>query len=149
MAEVIRMPRLSDTMTEGVIQSWQKNEGDPDKIGDVHAEVETPQAKAEQKPAPAPQPAETDEGRVKASPLAKRLAQEKGIPLDQLKGTGDNGRIVRRDVEEFVETAPRAVPQYTPAGEEGYEDVSLSQMRKTIARRLVESKFSAPHFYLT
>lgn len=99
--------------------------------------------------------------RVKASPLAKKLAQDKGIDLQQVRGSGDNGRIIKRDLENFqpqAQQAPQAVqqpqkqaavgvPQFTP-GQEGYSDTPLSQMRKVIAQRLAESKFSAPHFYL-
>ncbi len=98
--------------------------------------------------------------RIKASPLAKKLAKEKGIPLEGLEGTGDNGRIIKRDIERaeaegIPQSKPEAAKEPSPApeipagGEEDYEDVALSQMRKTIAKRLVESKFSAPHFYLT
>lgn len=238
MAEVIKMPRMSDTMTEGVIVSWLKKEGDKVKSGDILAEVETdkatmelesysdgtllhigvpegsavpvngviavigkpgedwkglmkeesakqpeaekketkeekPAAEKEQKEAaPAPQPApaatkqeakpqqaashaETDDSRLKASPLAKKLAEEKGISLSQVNGSGDNGRIVRRDIENFKPEqqakgqAQGAARPMAVSGQEGYEDVNVSQMRKTIARRLAESKFSAPHFYLT
>lgn len=100
------------------------------------------------------------DGSVKASPLAKRLAQEKGIPLNALNGSGENGRIVKRDVESYVPSAKSAAPAPAPTaksapsvatvyGQEAYEEVNVSQMRKTIARRLSESLFTAPHFYLT
>jgi len=233
MAEVIRMPLLSDTMKEGVIAEWHKNVGDKVKSDDVIAEVETDKAtmevmpyvdgvllyravekgqgvpvngimaiigkegedykallasepKAEapkeepkkeepkkeaaptaeapkqeapkQQAAPAsqpePQPAEGDD-RLKASPLAKKLAEEKGIDLQDVKGSGDNGRIIKRDVDSYVppaKGAPKAaaqVMQFAPVGEERYTDKPLSQMRRVIAQRLAESKFSAPHFYLT
>jgi len=110
--------------------------------------------------------AETDE-RVKISPLARKLAEDKGVDVYQVKGSGENGRIVKRDIETFTPTAqPQATPTATPAaqptaekavpakapatvGSESYEDVPLSQMRKVIARRLAESMYSAPHFYLT
>ncbi len=226
-ATVIRMPLLSDTMTEGKIVAWNKKVGDTVKSDDVLAEVETdkatmevigyadgtllyigvkegdaakvngiiaivgkkgtnvdailaaegtggaPAAKAaESQPAatggstpatPAAQeaPAATanKDGRVKASPLAKKLAEEKGIDINQVSGSGDGGRIVKKDVDSFVPgakpaatTAPAAAakgaPAFTPAGQEGYTDTPLSQMRKVIARRLSESKFTAPHFYL-
>src|SRR5205823_1263272 len=98
-------------------------------------------------------------GRIKASPLAKRLAKEKGIDLSQVQGSGDNGRIVKNDVDNFVPRQQPAQPQPQTAaapklqpivsGQEGYTDQDVSQMRKIIARRLAESKFSAPHFYLT
>jgi pyruvate dehydrogenase E2 component (dihydrolipoamide acetyltransferase) len=230
MAEVIRMPRMSDTMTEGVIVSWLKKVGDKVKSGDVMAEVETDKATMElesytdgtllyigvkegeavpvdgviavvgkegedfkslladsgsQKPVakeepkeeqptqqqpttdkkqqaapeskPAPQPFKEEEhasegdDRLKASPLARKIAEEKGISLEGVKGSGDNGRIVKRDVENYSPQAGSAQGKAAPSiqGQEGYEDVRVSQMRKTIARRLAESKFSAPHFYLT
>ena len=240
-ATVIRMPKMSDTMEEGVIASWIKKVGDDVSSGDVLAEVETDKAtmelesyedgkllytaveegkgvpvdgiiaiigeegadyealiKADQsgskdkqeasKPeesseakeqtsssgqtqSAAPQDQSTADtttpsGRIKASPLAKKLAREKGIELSQVQGTGEGGRIVKRDIENYTPpTQPQAAsaaaqekpaspskPTYQiPAtvGEEKYEDESLSQMRKTIARRLSESKFSAPHFYVT
>ena len=108
-------------------------------------------------PAPSAVTEPTNDGRVKASPLAKKLAQDKGINLAQVAGTGENGRIVKRDVDNFVPsapTAPAAPATATPVvsavfGQESYEEVPVSQMRKTIARRLGESKFTAPHFYLT
>ena len=104
-------------------------------------------------------------GRIIASPLAKKIAEDKGIDLTQVQGTGDNGRIIKRDVENYkpaakeapaaketsapaAETTPAVTP-FVPAGEESSEEVKNSQMRKTIARRLGESKFSAPHYYLT
>jgi pyruvate dehydrogenase E2 component (dihydrolipoamide acetyltransferase) len=233
-ATVIQMPKMSDTMTEGTIVAWHKKVGDTVKSGDLLAEVETDKAtmelesyedgtllyigveagssvvvdgvlaiigekgadykallqapkaqppkdangsapKAEEKPTapaatPAAQTAETSvndsDERVKISPLAKKLAQDKGFDIRQIKGSGDNGRIVKRDVESFVpaakpadaptqEKAPAAKPTEKPVvlpsvvGEEKYEEVPVSQMRKTIARRLAESKFGAPHFYLT
>lgn len=229
-ATVIRMPKMSDTMTEGMISSWQMKVGDTVKSGDVLAEVDTDKATmelesyddgvllyqaveagnaveidgiiaiigekgadfetllkaesaapveekpAETKPAaPSPvaaQPAATgstpsqpavtasnSNGRVIASPLAKKMAQEKGFDISQISGSGDGGRVVKKDVEAFVPSAQpvaseaggAAAPIALPAtvGEEKYEDIPLSQMRKTIAKRLSESKFSAPHFYLT
>ncbi len=250
-ANVIRMPKMSDTMTEGVIVAWHKKEGDTVKSGDVLAEVETDKATMDLEaydegtllyigakegssvavddiiavvgekganfkvlldgggsaPAPAsgketatgeggnqtaqqnpqadlPKNADSDlsygggegdntetNGRLKASPLAKRIAEDKGINLAQVKGTGPEGRIVKSDVESFTPgaapaakpaapqpaaapapapaatSAPAPQPAPAPAGE--YEDVPVSQMRKTIARRLSESLFTAPHFYLT
>lgn len=104
----------------------------------------------------------TDEsGRIKISPLARKMAKEKGIDLHQVNGTGDGGRIVKRDIDNYIpvvaKPAVAAPPKegaihmhsFAPIGQEGYEDVPLTQMRKTIARRLAESKFQAPHFYLT
>jgi pyruvate dehydrogenase E2 component (dihydrolipoamide acetyltransferase) len=97
------------------------------------------------------------DGRIKASPLAKRLASEKGIDLSRLHGSGDNGRIIKKDVDEFnpaasaaaatVQSSPSAAG--APAGQVSFEEVPVSQMRKVIAKRLAESKYSAPHFYLT
>ncbi|AWO00898.1 pyruvate dehydrogenase complex dihydrolipoamide acetyltransferase [Chitinophaga alhagiae] len=226
-ATVIRMPLLSDTMTEGKIVAWNKKVGDTVKSDDVLAEVETDKATmevigyadgtllyigvpegeaakvngiiaivgkkeanieailaaekaggaapkaaapeaaasapAQAAPAEAPAGAGSTDGRVKASPLAKKLAEEKGIDINQVTGTGDGGRIVKKDIDSFVPSkaapaaapaagAPAAAPQvapFAPAGQEGYTDTPVSQMRKVIARRLGESKFSAPHFYLT
>lgn len=220
MAEAIRMPKMSDTMTEGVIVSWLKKVGDDIKPGDILAEVETDKATMElenfvkgtllhigieaggsvpvdaliavvgQKgedisallsntntPAKADTtktetptatnetvvttPAEVtnthDEGRVKASPLAKKIAEEKGISLNQVSGSGDGGRIVKRDIETFTPTVQTsnntsATPIISiPAivGTESYDEVPISQMRKVIARRLSDSLFTAPHFFLT
>jgi pyruvate dehydrogenase E2 component (dihydrolipoamide acetyltransferase) len=90
--------------------------------------------------------------RVFASPLAKKLAAERGIAIEAVAGTGENGRIVKRDVDHYVPYTPAAnAPSYTaaPSGTVSFTDEPISQMRKTIARRLAESKFTAPHFYLT
>ncbi len=212
MAEVIRMPKMSDTMTEGVIQSWLKKVGDDIKPGDILAEVETDKATMElenyvkgtllhigipdggtvpvdaviaivgQKgedisallngaqtkpqeakkedqavaissaPASAPVKSESSDSRLKASPLAKKLAEEKGIDIAAVTGSGDSGRIVKRDVENFKSgsgTTGSAISRPTVVGAESYEEVNVSQMRKVIARRLSESKNGAPHFYLT
>lgn len=227
MEEVVLMPRLSDTMTEGVIASWQKQVGDAVKKGEVLAEIETDKATMElesykdgvllyqgakpgekiqvndllciigkegmdiaaivaaaksgsapaaasapsaapastpapaatQTPAPAAAPVVVNDGRIFASPLAKKLAAEKGIDLRYVKGTGDHGRIVRSDIEQYTPaaaapataTAPAAsaAPVVTAVGQVSFEEVPVTQMRKTIARRLSESLFTAPHFYLT
>jgi pyruvate dehydrogenase E2 component (dihydrolipoamide acetyltransferase) len=223
MEELVLMPRLSDTMTEGVIAGWHKKVGDLVNKGDLLADIETDKATMELEsyrtgkllyiganagekilvnellaiigndgfdvaaavtavkggaaatqpsavtataPTAAPvaetAPAANGNGRVKASPLAKKLAAEKGIDLSQVAGTADGGRIVKKDIESFVPagkpvaasaapaaTAPAAVAPFNPGAGEGYTDHSNSQMRKTIARRLGESMFSAPHFYLT
>jgi pyruvate dehydrogenase E2 component (dihydrolipoamide acetyltransferase) len=227
--EIVRMPKMSDTMTEGVVAKWHKKVGDTIKSGELVAEIETDKAtmefesfqegvllyqgvkegeaapvdgilailgkkgedyqklldeeeknkaKAEPKeekksepaskpaaaastpaqsaPKPAPQPASAavasdDSGRVKASPLAKKLASDKGIDLSRVMGSGDGGRVVKRDVEWFkpgnVVSGRTVIPGAVT--KESSEEVSVSQMRKTIARRLAESKFTAPHFYLT
>lgn len=231
MAEIIRMPKLSDTMVEGVVAEWHKKVGDTVESGDLLADIETdkatmefesfqdgvllyigvekgqtaavdsilaivgekgeeyqsvidadaantseaPAAPAAEEPAPSapatpapapkvaaaapavstptPAPAATPSSDqsdmfIKASPLAKKLANEKGIDLNTVNGSGDNGRIVKADIDNY--RAPGANSyKAIPAGQEHYTDVAVSQMRKTIARRLAESKFSAPHFYLT
>jgi len=236
MAEIVRMPKLSDTMTEGVVAAWHKKVGDKVKSGEVLAEIETDKAtmefesftdgvllhigvekgktaavdsvlavlgkegeditklladaaasapaaeatpnaeakleataeekegekvKAEAKEeAPAKAPASSPKvapatrvtaqlqpanGRVKASPLAKQLAEEKGIDIGRVHGTGPEGRVTKQDVENFTGgSAMYSVPQV-----EQFEEVPVSQMRKTIAKRLSESLFTAPHFYLT
>jgi pyruvate dehydrogenase E2 component (dihydrolipoamide acetyltransferase) len=227
MAEVVYMPKLSDTMTEGVVATWTKNVGDAVKSGEVLAEIETDKATmefesfydgvllhigvetgksapvnsilaiigeagedisglltsaapaaettpvvatAEASPAsvaasaPAPNPApvsapveapvvaQSGSERVFASPLAKKLAAERGISIEAVAGTGENGRIVKRDVDHYVPYTPAAnAPSYSAAsiGTISFIDEPVSQMRKTIARRLAESKFTAPHFYLT
>ncbi|SDC35072.1 pyruvate dehydrogenase complex dihydrolipoamide acetyltransferase [Niabella drilacis] len=224
MEEVVLMPRLSDTMTEGVIASWAKNVGDPVKKGDLLAEIETDKATMELEsykngtllyqgaakgekiqvndllciigdvakvdvnaivaavkgggavtvaPAeaaePEPQAAEaaqatpgaetagtSGDSRIKASPLAKKLAAEKGVNLSHVKGSGDNGRIIKSDIDNYQPAAAQsqaasqaAAPAAVPAGQESFVDVPVSQMRKTISRRLSEVKFSAPEFYLT
>ncbi|MVT39165.1 pyruvate dehydrogenase complex dihydrolipoamide acetyltransferase [Chitinophaga oryziterrae] len=223
-ATVIRMPLLSDTMTEGKIIAWNKKVGDTVKSDDVLAEVETdkatmevigyaegellyvgvkegeaakvngiiaivgkkgtnvdailaaegkpaaPAAKAEEKqatpvasaaPTATPETSTSDNGRIKASPLAKKLAEEKGIDIKQVTGSGDSGRIIKKDIDNYVPAAAPAqqpakaagapaakAAAFVPAGQEGFTDIPLTQMRKVIAKRLSESKFSAPHFYL-
>jgi pyruvate dehydrogenase E2 component (dihydrolipoamide acetyltransferase) len=221
-AEIVLMPKMSDTMTEGVIAAWHKKPGDSVKAGELLAEVETDKATMEYesyntgtllyigaeagksipingvlaiigekdadwqtllkaheakasgggeakadaaksepaKPAaasaPTAQPEKADHGsngRVKASPLAKKLAREKGFDIAQIPGTGDHGRITKRDVENYKPSEKPAkeggVQLPRVVGEESFEEITVSQMRKTIARRLAESKFTAPHFYLT
>lgn len=225
MEEVVLMPRLSDTMTEGVIAGWNKNVGDTVKKGDVLAEIETDKATMELEsykngkllyqgakkgekiavndllciigeegkvdvnavvaaakggggaaaaPAasqtsaasqPAAQPSETaaqpeastTNGRVKASPLAKKLAAEKGIDINKVNGSGDGGRIIKSDVDNYKPAAAAQAPaakassatSQAPAGVVSFDEVPVSQMRKVIAKRLAESKFTAPHFYVT
>ena len=220
--EVILMPRLSDTMTEGVIADWHKKVGDTVKKGDLLADVETDKATMElesykngkllyigaQKgdkvpvnallciigeegqvdvnkivaaakggvvsaPAktetatvtttttataePAAASSSSENGRVKASPLAKKLAAEKGINISTVQGTGDGGRITKADIDNYKPVAastttsavaPAAV-NTAPAGQVSFDEVPVSQMRKVIAKRLADSKFSAPHFYVT
>jgi pyruvate dehydrogenase E2 component (dihydrolipoamide acetyltransferase) len=219
------MPKMSDTMNEGVIAAWHKKVGDSVKSGELLAEVETDKAtmeyesyntgtllyigadagkaipvngvlaiigekgadwetllKAHQAKGSAPAAAtkapeaketsaaastngavsaEHSNGRIKASPLAKKLAKDKGYDISKIQGSGDHGRITKNDVENYkpsseTKAAPAkdgkaAAPIVLPkvVGQESFEEVPVSQMRKTIARRLSESKFSAPHFYLT
>ena len=227
MAEIVRMPKLSDTMTEGVVASWLKQVGDEVESGEIIAEIETDKATMEFEsffdgvllhigveqgstapvdsllcilgekgedisavleeaakapaaeapaepeipaPAPAPAPAQVPapapvtapapapaaapapapvapsaSGRLKASPLARKLAEERGLNVTMIPGSGEGGRVVKRDVEAYQAQGAGAPVQ----GVERFTEVGISQMRKTIARRLSESKFSAPHFYLT
>ncbi len=232
--EVILMPRLSDTMTEGVIAAWHKKVGDTVKKGDLLADVETDKAtmelesykdgkllfigaqKGDKVPvnsllciigeegkvdvnaivaaaksgpiksqesgiqssesaaasredasastqpiasSPGDSGGSIENGRVKASPLAKKLAAEKGIDLHSIHGSGDGGRIIKSDIDNYKPAAATAgggtsqtmapMVAAAPAGQVSFEEVPVSQMRKVIAKRLVESKFSAPHFYLT
>ena len=225
MAEIVRMPKLSDTMTEGVVAEWHKKVGDQVESGDLLAEIETDKAtmefeafqegtllyigvekgqaapvdsilailgekgedikellkeeeaksnveeqkeeksskpsvkKEEPKPIPSPAPVQKknvqttsptaypsaeslDTSRVKASPLAKKLAEERGINLSFVKGTGEGGRIIKRDIDNYQ-------GGQVFSGVESYREEPVSQMRKVIASRLAESKFTAPHFYLT
>jgi len=106
-----------------------------------------PEAPKTTEPAPVP-----SNGRVFVSPLARKIAEEKGIPLHQIQGTGENGRIIKRDVEHFTPSvsAPAAVSvaKFVATGQEDFDEINHSQMRKVIAKRLAESKFSAPHYYL-
>lgn len=228
---VIRMPLLSDTMTEGVIAEWHKKVGDKVKDDDVLADVETdkatmevmgyatgtllhigvekgqaakvngiiaivgpegtdvsgilaggsaPAAKAESAEAPkeekqtatadagaaAPVAESSSDSRVKASPLAKKIAKDKGIDLAQVAGSAEGGRIIKKDIENFKPaaapaktesaSAPAAEKAAAPApviptfvGEVKFTEAPVSQMRKVIAKRLAESLFTAPHFYLT
>lgn len=125
----------------------------PTPVAEKTPEVVTPvvTSVSTQTTAPSSVPASNTSGRVFASPLAKKVAAEKGIDIHQVAGTGDSGRIVKRDVDHFMPYVP-AVNQATfavAAGQESFTEEKVSQMRKTIARRLAESKFSAPHFYLT
>ena len=112
--------------------------------------VETPAFAAAVAP---PQAVKTSSGRIMASPLAKKIAKEKGIDLNLVTGTGESGRIVKRDVEQFTPATAAAAPAqaavFVPAGQEKQEEIPNSQMRKTIAKRLGASKFSAPHYYLS
>ena len=215
---VVTMPRLSDTMEEGTVATWLKKVGDQVNEGDILAEIETDKAtmefesfqsgtllhiglnegesakvdallaiigpkgtdvssiaknfkieSAESKTTEAPKLVEqpkveapkqeaspivntvsTDSGRLFVSPLAKKMADEKGINLSQVKGSGENGRIVKRDIENFTPatTSVASVGKFVPSGQEDFDEKPNSQMRKVIAKRLAESKFTAPHYYL-
>jgi len=231
--EVIKMPRLSDTMEEGTVATWLKQEGDQVEEGDILAEIETDKATmefesfyegtllhigvtegetaavdsvlavigpegtdvsavlnnnsggaqksssskkdnsakesksdSEEKESSEVQHEDESGDRIFASPLAKKMAADKGIDLGKVKGSGENGRIVKKDIENHKpqqqEASAKAksepatktesgskVEAYMPAGEESFEEIKNSQMRKTIAKRLGESKFTAPHYYLT
>ena len=229
MAEIVYMPKLSDTMTEGVVASWSKNVGDSVEAGEILAEIETDKAtmdfesfydgvllhigvetgcrapvnsvlavigdkdedvkeilalaskkdvsvdsetkKSEvknekvkkesvQKTAapkaniksvePTKAIVSLSGQRVFASPLAKKLASEREIDISKIQGTGDGGRIVKADVDNYVPyKGNQSQSSYEGLTEESYFDEPISSMRETIARRLAESKFSAPHFYLT
>ena len=223
-AEIVQMPKMSDTMTDGVIAAWHKKVGDAVKSGELLAEVETDKATMEYesynngtllyigakakesvpvngvlaiigeknadwqtllkafqtksagaaKPtsevvqqnnvskssiaaAPA-SPTHSGDERLKASPLAKSIAKEKGYDITKIQGSGENGRITKSDVEKFKPSAAQSAGATKTAasivlpqieGEESFEEIAVSQMRKAIARRLSESKFTAPHFYVT
>jgi len=220
MAEVIKMPKLSDTMTEGVVAKWHKKVGDKVKNGELLADIETDKATMEfesffdgvllyvgaeagkpaaidsllaivgkggedvskiveyeksagskksevksqepvsatttkqtavaevktQQPVKVAEHANTN-GRIKASPLAKKIAKDKGIDLAVVHGSGDFGRIIKKDIEFFNPSVGKSIPAFV--GTESFTDESVSQMRKVIAKRLVESVVNAPHFYLT
>lgn len=222
--QLITMPRLSDTMTDGTVATWLKKVGDTVSEGDILAEIETDKAtmefesfyegtllfigvkqgesapvdsllaiigkkgvdvssiveahknnststttavtnkeesKTEKTTPPQVQHTNNNGGRILASPLAKKIAKDKGINLSEIKGTGENGRIVKKDVENYTPTVANqpvtssepqevtAVTNFSITGEENTNEVKNSQMRKAIAKALGNSKFSAPHFYLT
>lgn len=219
-ADIVLMPKMSDTMVEGVIAAWHKKIGENVKTNELLAEIETDKATMEyesyntgtllyigadagksvpvngvlaiigdkdadwktllkaheqkggsssaapQADAKAAEPAkmqeaaashESSNGRIKASPLAKKLAKDKGYDIKNIEGSGDQGRITKKDVENYkpsaapAKSSAAAAPVVLPkvVGQESFEEIPVSQMRKTIAKRLAESKFSAPHFYLT
>jgi len=220
---VVTMPRLSDTMEEGTVATWLKKIGDQVEEGDILAEIETDKATmefesfqsgtllyvglqegesakvddllaiigpkgtdvsavAKNYKAPASKPAAaaneapskssseepakvaavaeskpvvtSQNGRIFVSPLAKKLADEKGINISQVEGSGDFGRIIKRDIENFtprsagVVSGSASAAKFVPSGQEDFDEINHSQMRKVIAKRLAESKFSAPHYYL-
>ncbi|TYA58243.1 pyruvate dehydrogenase complex dihydrolipoamide acetyltransferase [Formosa maritima] len=217
---IVTMPRLSDTMEEGTVATWLKKVGDNVSEGDILAEIETDKAtmefesfqsgtllhvglkegesakvdallaiigpkgtdvsdvtknfkaenstatretssqekplkekeeikKSDEKQEVSSSTSSSDSSRIFISPLAKRMADEKGINISQVKGTGENGRIIKRDIENFTPaTSSQSVGKFVPSGQEDFDDVKHSQMRKVIAKRLAESKFTAPHYYL-
>ncbi|WP_296386109.1 pyruvate dehydrogenase complex dihydrolipoamide acetyltransferase [Winogradskyella sp.] len=217
---VVTMPRLSDTMEEGTVATWLKKVGEEVEEGDILAEIETDKATMEfesfqsgtllhiglgegetakvdsllaiigpagtdvtavaknfsvgggeakeTKPAPKKEtlkteakqevasstsiPSSNSNGRIFVSPLAKKMAKEKGINLSQVKGSGENGRIVKKDIENFTPSAvaqsSALVAKFVPSGQEDFDEVPNSNMRKAIAKNLAKSKFSAPHYYL-
>ncbi|MCF7561203.1 pyruvate dehydrogenase complex dihydrolipoamide acetyltransferase [Sabulilitoribacter multivorans] len=127
----------------------EKKEEAPKAEAKKEAPKSAPAASAPKTSAPAPTPV-TANGRVYVSPLAKKLAEEKGINLTKIQGSGENGRIVKRDIENYTPAASGAsVGKFVPSGQEDFDDVENSQMRKAIAKALTNSKFSAPHYYLT
>lgn len=213
-ATIVTMPKLSDTMKEGTVATWVKKVGDVVESGEVLAEIETDKATMEfesfddgvllyqgiaegdsaeidavlavigekgadfqslidsfnqnasipvaevkiEKPSIAEVPVQSSRAlptkngdtRMKVSPLAQKLAKDKNIDLNKVQGTGDGGRIVKRDIETYVPAViSNTVAGGSSVGVEDFEDFPVSQMRKTIAKRLSESKFNAPHFYLT
>ena len=211
MAEVINMPRLSDTMEEGTLAKWFKKVGDTVKEGEILAEIETDKATMEfesfydgvllhigidegstapvdsiiaiigskgediskiinndtpvvkEEPTPVvkeePIPVVKEEvkadstisisnDRILISPLAKKLANEKGIDISAVKGSGDNGRIIKRDIDSFKPSNYSQFTQPRPHLKESSYETQNSTMRKAIAKRLADSKFSAPHYYL-
>jgi len=226
---VVTMPRLSDTMEEGTVATWLKKVGDEVEEGDILAEIETDkatmefesfqagtllhigldegdtakvdsllaiigpkgtdvsgvaknfksgggEAKKESKPEPKKEEKQADKNeepkteaekedtkketskssssssdssRIFASPLAKKMAKEKGFNLSQVKGSGENGRIVKKDIENYTPSAHgSSVGKFVPSGQEDFDEVSNSNMRKAIAKNLAKSKFTAPHYYL-
>ena len=127
---------------------------DEEKSSETSQAVATPETSKQEVETPKVEtsaPIISNPGRLYISPLAKKIAEEKGIPLNQLEGTGENGRIIKRDVENFSPapaTVTSAVTKFVASGQEDSDEISHSQMRKVIAKRLGESKFSAPHYYL-
>ncbi|MGO4912279.1 pyruvate dehydrogenase complex dihydrolipoamide acetyltransferase [Leeuwenhoekiella sp. W20_SRS_FM14] len=127
----------------------KKEESKKEAPKQEESKKEAPKKEESKKEAPKPQNSSSADGRVFASPLAKKLAEEKGVDISKVSGSGENGRVVRKDVENYSPAATGAsVQQFVATGEESYEDVSNSQMRKAIAKSLGKSKFTAPHYYL-
>ncbi|WP_435579175.1 pyruvate dehydrogenase complex dihydrolipoamide acetyltransferase [Gilvibacter sp.] len=151
--EVLAIIGPKGTDVSGIIENYGKSGSQPAAKQEAPApapekKVEAPKPAAAPAPAPATPAVANDGGRIFVSPLAKKLAEERGINLATVKGSGENGRIIKRDIENYQPVAAGA-QAYVPVGEESFEEVKNSQMRKTIAKRLGESKFTAPHYYLT
>ncbi|GAA4280794.1 pyruvate dehydrogenase complex dihydrolipoamide acetyltransferase [Gaetbulibacter aestuarii] len=144
------------TDVSGIAANYKPESADDSKAEEPKAAPKTEAPKEESKPAPAAQPQERkaapapieSNGRIFVSPLAKKLAEEKGINLNQVQGSGDHGRIVKRDIENYTPGAAASVGKFVPMGQEDFEELPNSQMRKAIAKSLTNSKFSAPHYYL-
>ena len=128
---------LTSDLTETAVETSEETKAPVEETQPAPVAAETPAAV---------ETSTNSDGRIFASPLAKKMAEDKGISLSQVNGSGDNGRIVKKDIENFK---PSTHTTTAAVGVESYEDVSITQMRKTIAKRLAESKFTAPHFYLT
>src|SRR5205807_182511 len=148
----IQMPKLSDTMTEGTLVVWKKKKGDKVSAGDVIAEIETDKATMEWE---SREEKTAEEGRVKASPVARRIAAELGVDLANVKGTGPEGRVTETDVRAVSKSVAavadrgdaKAQPKPAPSIKAGEgARINLSGMRKGIAERLVQSKAPVPHF---
>ena len=153
-AETSNKPDPAGTENNAASKADAASAPSPPPAAKTDAAAPAPNSSTPAQPAPAPAPETapaTEDGRLIASPLAKKMAEEKKIDIKEVKGTGDNGRIVKKDIENYTppEKTVAKPGLATVSGEEGYEDVALSQMRKTIAKRLTESKFSSPEFYLT
>uniref|UniRef100_F1SMB2 Acetyltransferase component of pyruvate dehydrogenase complex n=1 Tax=Sus scrofa TaxID=9823 RepID=F1SMB2_PIG len=158
------LPALSPTMTMGTVQRWEKKVGEKLSEGDLLAEIETDKATIAPQPV-APTPAATrpatpagPKGRLFVSPLAKKLASEKGIDLTQIKGTGPDGRIIKKDIDSFVPTkaapppaaaVPPPSPGVAPVPTGVFTDIPISNIRRVIAQRLMQSKQTIPHYYLS
>lgn len=137
------------TDVSGIIENYNKTKRSPSKPEEKEIKVtETPPEKKEIPKVIISQDSPVKSGRIFASPLAKKLADEKGISLSKLRGSGENGRIIKRDIENY-QPMVLGTQDYIPVGVESFEEVKNSQMRKIIAKRLSESKFMAPHYYLT
>lgn len=130
--------------------STSVKEAESPKVEDKKEEVVITKQRSDEKSQNAPQPVASSNGRLFISPLAKKMADEKGINLSQVSGSGENGRIIKRDIENFTPSAAASssVGKFVPSGQEDFDEVANSNMRKAIAKNLAKSKFTAPHYYL-